>query len=176
MTKRSNRTRGTRKDRMGYGLKAKAISGGTNRTRGSITAQVPVFTVDPLDKVVDEFDSTSLFAEAVSPDVPPSPILGYQWQFKRPGESFWVDATDGPQPNGTVLSGSQTQTIMITNVSGNADGYVARCSAVNQWGVGYSKTATITVSSLEYFIITEAGESVIDEPAANFIVDERTVP
>lgn len=174
-TKRSNRTRGTRPDRKRYDLKAKAIMGGRNKVRGGIPAQVPIFTVNPQDKTVDEFESTSFFAEAESPDTPPSPILGYQWQFRRPGETFWVNAEDGPQPNGTVLSGSQTQTIVVSNVSGNADGYLFRCSATNQWGTGYSTPAKLTVTSLEFFIITEAGDSVIDEPALNFVVDERTV-
>jgi len=173
VTKRSNRTRGTRSDRMRYDLKAKAIQGGTNRTRGSIPAQVPVFIINPEDIFVDEFGSDSFFAEAESPDNPPSPILGYQWQYEDGGQ--WIDIVDGPGPQGTIASGAQTQTLTLTNISGNADGVKVRCAATNKYGTGYSTPATINVTNAVYFIITELGDSVIDEPAINFVVDERSI-
>ena len=175
MTKRSNRTRGVKPDRKRYDLKAKAITGGRNAQRGGIPPQAPIFIDQPEDVFLDEFGSAQFTATAESPDVPPSPILGYQWQFQRPGETFWVDATDGPQPNGTVVTGATTQTVTISNVSGNADRYKVRCSATNRWGTGYSQTAFINVTSAVYFIITETGDSVWDEPAANFVVDERSI-
>jgi hypothetical protein len=173
VTKRSNRTRGTRPDRKRYDLKAKAIDAGRNRTRGGIPPQVPFFTLNPITVEIAEFGSAQFTATAESPDTPPSPILGYQWQYRIP-PGDWLDAVDGPGEFGTVVSGSQTQTLTLSNVSGNADGVEVRCSATNQWGTGYSRVATIVITSGTWFILTEDGNSVVDEPATNFVVDERS--
>ena len=175
MTKRSNRTRGSRPDRKRYDLKAKAIDGGSNRTRGGIPPQVPFFTLDPVTINIAEFASALFTATAESPDKPPSPILSYQWQWRRPWSPDWTNAIDGPGESGTVVSGAQTQTVTLTNVNGDADGLEVRCAATNRWGTGYSAIAYINITSGTWYIITEVeGDLVWDEPATNFVVDERS--
>jgi hypothetical protein len=160
---------------MGYDLKAKAILAGSNKVRGSTTLPVPYFTLNPVDGSAAEFGTIVFTAEATSPDKPPSPILGYYWQYRNPKLSTqWITAEDGPQLNGTVVSGSQTNTVTLTNTSGAADGLQVRCVATNKYGEGYSSTAKVTIISATWYIITEAGDSVVDEPAVNFIIDERS--
>lgn len=159
---------------MAYGLKSERIQGGRNRTRGGTILPVPVFILHPVDWSGSEFESAQFTASAVSPDDPPSPILGYQWQFRATSSSPWVDLTDGVQPNGTVVSGATTDTLDVSNISGLVSGGQVRCAATNQHGTGYSAPATITVAAV-WYIISESGDSLIDEPGTNSIVDERSV-
>ena len=175
MTKRSNRTRGTRRDVMAYGLKARAIQGGRNRKRGSDSLPVPIFILQPEDWSGDEFDSAQFTAEAVSPNDPPSPVLAYQWQWRESPSAPWQNLQDGVQENGTVVSGATTDTLDVANISGNADGSQVRCTATNEFGTGYSQPANIQVAADTWFIISELGDGMIDEPGTNDIVDERSL-
>ena len=175
MSRRSNRTRGTTRDYLGASLKAQRIQSGSNRIRGAVNTPIPFFTLDPVTINIDEFASAQFTATAESPDKPPSPILSYQWQWRRPWSPDWTNAIDGPGESGTVVSGAQTQTVTLTNVNGDADGLEVRCAATNRWGTGYSAIAYINITSGTWFIITEVeGDLVWDEPATNFVVDERS--
>ena len=168
MTKRSNRTRGTRRDRMGYDLKAKAIQGTSKRqaTGGSdqYAGLRPVITSGPDDWSGAEFDTATFTITATSGD---GTSLTYQWQANQNGQ--WVNLNNG----GNIL-GATSPTLTITSFTQAQEGIEVRCAVTNASTTTYSNPASGNLTSAIYFIVTEAGDGVQDETAAFDVVDERS--
>jgi len=167
MTRRSDRTRGTRRDRMGYDLKAKAIQGGTGRKMGNSDQYAglrPEFVVQPVNWSGAEFDTATFTVAVISGD---GTSLSYQWQQFL--NNLWVNIN-----NGGDVSGAVTDTLVIGNVAATLAGRPVRCVATNTSTSTPSSSATIVITSAIWYILTEVGDRVVDEPATSNVVDERS--
>ena len=169
MTKRSDRTRGTRPDFMGNRLKAMAIKPESNKTRGkadALSGARPVFTLQPSDTTVPEFTTAVFLCEATDPL---GGTLAYQWQQLVQG--VWVDLTDGVEG----VAGAQSQGLNINLVDFDVwDGERVRCAATNSVATVYSNSAELTVETESIRMVSEAGTYLVDEPATANIIDERS--
>ena len=84
---------------------------------------------------------------------------------------FTVTATSQfDSVDGGNVSGSQTDTLSIANVTEPMDGDMFRVKITNSATSVTSGTAKIIVTGVIYYLVTEPGDGMIDEPATNQIV------
>ena len=167
MTKRSDRTRGGQRDYLGANLKAQRMQGPGAKmgTYDPFAGLRPVIIDPPLNWQGAEGGTATFTVSAVSGD---GTSLSYQWQALN-GDS-WVDIS-----NGGDISGATTDTLTIENVQyAQWNGKQVRCAVTNASTTTYSSAARVLISSAVFYIQTEAGDRVVDEPATSNVVDERS--
>ncbi len=101
---------------------------------------LPSFTTQPSNAVINSGANTSFTIAATGPPVTPSGLT-YQWQVNT-GSGFTNLSNSG------VYSGVTTSTLSLTAVPASMNGYQYQCIASGYCGPVNSNTATLTVNSL----------------------------
>ena len=165
----AKKPRKPRSRRQADSLRAKSVrqvpkSAGKKRGSGiPVSTLGPLITSGPDDWSGPEGDTAVFTVTATSQNASP---MTYQWQYFN---GLWFDSVDGGN-----VSGSQTDTLSIANVTEPMDGDMFRVKITNSATSVTSGTAKIIVTGVIYYLVTEPGDGMIDEPATNQIVDERS--
>ena len=93
--------------------------------------------------------------------------LSYQWQENITGT--WTNLA-----NAGRVSGVNTATLTVTSVVVADNNRRFRVNVTNSFNTRSSVEARILISGATWFILDEAGNRLIDEPATANIVDERS--
>ena len=93
--------------------------------------------------------------------------LSYQWQENIAGT--WTNLA-----NAGRVSGVNTATLTVTSVVVADNNRRFRVNVTNSFNTRSSVEARIIISGATWFILDEAGNRLIDEPATANIVDERS--
>lgn len=153
---------------MGGSLKKRAAKQFGKPKRGNLNqfaGKRPIITVQPVDWSGDEGQLAGFSLTAISEDGSP---LTYQWQERVLGTIInLVDGVDG-------VTGAQTNSLTISSIDYEDDNREFRCKVSNTWTSTYSVWVRLYVTGVTWFLITETGSQMIDEPGLNDIVDERS--
>lgn len=149
-------------------LRARAYARPAERKRGNsnqFVGKMPVITAQPVTWQGAEGVSILFTITAYSEDGSP---LTYQWQERNPqGEG--INLVDGGR-----VTGASTDTLQISGATLADEGRLFRCKVCNANTCVYSVWAGVDVIGVVYFLVSEAGSFMVDEPATSNIVDERS--
>ncbi|MGL4566035.1 MAG: immunoglobulin domain-containing protein [Halioglobus sp.] len=150
-------------------LRARAYSGAPTRKRGNpdqFKGRKPVITVQPENWVGLEGTDMQFTLVAISED---GSALTYQWAVYAFGIG-WIGLADGGR-----INGAQSNFLTIADAALADSGKMFRCTACNPHTCVESVQVTAAVTAATYYIVSEVGTKMVDETAASYIVDERSL-
>jgi hypothetical protein len=103
-----------------------------------LSTATPIVTTNPKDETVTQGQTATFTAAASS-----VPAATVQWQVYNSTTGQWDNLTDGTLADGTVVSGSTTDTLTLSNVQPSQDG--TEYQAVFSNGAGSSTTTAATL-------------------------------
>lgn len=126
------------------------------------TAQPPVVTKDPIGEYVDEGGMAIFIARADGTNT-------YKWRFVSPDNATVIDYDRiGSKFPGLVVYGGDTETITISNIPADMDGWKVACVFTGNGGVSVSGEARIQVDRAASTV------SIIKQPkGASMEIDEQ---
>ncbi len=113
-------------------------------------AKAPSITTQPTNQTVTEGESATFTAAASG-----SPTPAVQWEVSTNGAAGpFVPVIDGTLADGTLVSGSSTPTLTLSNVSASVSGNVYEAIFNNSAGNATTNTVTLTVKAPTAPVIT----------------------
>ena len=112
----------------------------------------PAITKDPIGEIVEEGGRAIFIARA-------DDVLSYTWRFISPDGSQSYDYNKvGNQFPGLAISGGNTDTLTLSNISSALDGWKVACAFTGNGGTSVSKEAGIQVQKMTSTL------SIINQP------------
>jgi hypothetical protein len=158
---------GVTRDMNGYSYRAVVTNTFSSATSAAATLTVnyaPSVTTDPTSTTVTAGGSASF---TITDDGRPTPAV--KWQVSSDNGSTYGDLSDVTLADGTVVSGSTTTTLSLSNVAADLNGFVYRAKLSNSVQSGVtSNGATLTVQYAPSVTTQPSSTSVAQSSTATF--------